>query len=95
MRGNIFGHYWFEITVLHIFLSFYCLIKWFFHKDLSFIFFCFAVVLSIFGLSSACYDVVLCFILLRLFICVRVIQIYKTNLISQIYQIIVVSMLKN
>ena len=56
--------------------------------------FCIIILLSMFGLSSACYDVVLFVILLRCFICMRAIQIGKTNLINR-YQIIVVSMLKN
>ena len=38
---------------MDIFLSFYCLIKWFFHKYLGFFFcFFFVVVLSTFGLLS-------------------------------------------
>ena len=42
-----------EITHLNHFLSFYCLIKWFFHEDLGFIlFFCVVIILSTFGLSS-------------------------------------------
>ena len=58
------------------------------------------VVLSIFGfssfgLSSACYDVVLFVVLLQCFICVGVIQTSKANLISRRYQIMVVNMLKN
>ena len=44
-------------------------------------------VLSAFGLSSACYDVMLFVVLLHRFIDVGVIQTCKTNLISQIYQI--------
>ena len=47
------------------------------------------VVLSTFGLSSACYDVVLFVILNWCFICVGAIQISKVNLISPIYQIMV------
>ena len=46
------------------------------------------------GLSSTCYDVVLFVILLRCFICQEVIQIDKTNLINQRYQIMIVSILK-
>ena len=29
--------------------QFFCLIKWFFHKDLDFFFFCVVIVLSVFG----------------------------------------------
>ena len=59
------------------------------------VFFCIVFVLSMLGLLSAYYDIVLFIVLLRRFICVRVIQIDKADLISQRYQIIVVNMLKN
>ena len=49
----------------------------------------------VFGLSSACYDVVLFIILLCCFIYVGPIQIDKTYLISRIYQIMIVIMLNN
>ena len=48
-----------------------------------------------FGLSSVCYYVVLFIVLWRRFICVKTIQISKTDLISQRYQIMIVNMLKN
>ena len=48
-----------------------------------------------FCLSSTYYDVVLFVILLKRFIYVGVIQTRKTNFISQIYQIMIVSILKN
>ena len=53
-----FYHYWVEITPLFLFFVFFCLIKWFFHEDLSFILFFvlssfyrhwFIIVLSMFG----------------------------------------------
>ena len=44
-----FGKSWSEITHLHLFLSFYCSIKWFFYKNLGFILF--------FVLSLSYYDV--------------------------------------
>ena len=47
------------------------------------------------GLLSAYYDIVLFIVLLRRFICVRVIRISKTDLISQRYQIMIIKMLKN
>ena len=54
-------------------------------------FFYSVIVLSVLGLSSACYDVVL-----RYFICAWAIQTDKMDLISQIYQIMVVmSILKS
>ena len=52
-------------------------------------------ILSMFGLSLACYDVVLFVVLLRHFICVRVIQTNKVDLISQRYQFMVISILQN
>ena len=67
-----------------------------FNKDLGFIlFFCIVVVLSAFGLSLSCYNVVLFVILFRRFIYVRTIRIDKTDLISPKYQIIVLNILKN
>ena len=48
-----------------------------------------------FGLSSACYDVMLFVILLQCFICVGAIQTCKVDLISPRYQIMIVNMLKN
>ena len=48
-----------------------------------------------FGLSSAYYDMVLFVVLLQRFVYVGVIQTGKVDLISQIYQIMVVGMLKN
>ena len=47
-----------------------------------------------FGLSSTCYDMVF-FVVLLEFVYVGEIQTGKEDLISQIYQIMVVSMLKN
>ena len=59
-------------------------------------FFYVVVILSAFGLSSACYDIVLFIVLLRYFICAWAIQTDKADLISQIYQImVVVSILKS
>ena len=53
MKGDFFCRSWPEITHLDPFLSFYCLIKLFFHEDLGFIlFFYVVVVLSTFDLSS-------------------------------------------
>ena len=49
----------------------------------------------VFGLSSACYDVVFLFVLLQHFICVRAIQTSKENSINQEYQIMIVNILKN
>ena len=51
--------------------------------------------ITTFGSSLACYDEVLFVVLLRRFICVRVIEIDKVDLISRIYEMMVVSMLKN
>ena len=48
-----------------------------------------------FGSSFSCYDEVLFVVLLRRFICVGAIETGKTDLISQRYQMMVVSMLKN
>ena len=60
------------------------------------LFFYVVVVLSTFGLSSACYDMVLFIVLLWYFICAWAIQTDKADLISQIYQImVVVSILKS
>ena len=64
------------------------------------LFFCVVVVLSTFdlltfGLSSAYYKVMLIVVLLRRFICVGAVQTGKAYLINQIYQIMIVSMLKN
>ena len=64
---------------MYIFLSLYCLMKWFFPKDLGFILFFYIVVLSAFGLSSACYNVMLFVVLLQRFICMEVIQTGKQN----------------
>ena len=49
-----------------------------------YVLFCFCVVfvLSAFGLSSICYDIVLFVVLLRRFISVRAIRTYKTDLIN-------------
>ena len=55
----------------------------------------FIFILSMFGLLSAYYDVILFVILLQRFICVRTIQIDKIDMINQIYQIMIVSILKN
>ena len=50
----------------------------------------FVVILLAFGLSFACYDVMLFVVLLYCFICVgEVIQTSKANLISRIYQIMI------
>ena len=79
-------------------------IVFFFNEDLGFILFfvlssfyrylvC-CCVIAVFGLSSTCYDMVLFVVLLRHFICVKA-QTSKTDLINRIYQIIVVSILKN
>ena len=57
--------------------------------------FCVVVVLSTFGLSSTCYDMMLFVDLLWCFIRMRVIQIGNVDLISRIYQLMVVDMLKN
>ena len=57
--------------------------------------FCIVVVLLTFGLSPACYEVVLFVVLLQRFICVGAIQTGKAYLISRIYQIMIVTMLKN
>ena len=51
--------------------------------------------MGVIGLSSACYDTVLSVILLWHFIYVGVIWTTKTDFISPIYQIMIVSMLKN
>ena len=51
--------------------------------------------ITVFGLSSACYDVVFFVILLRRFISMGAIQTGKADSISQRYQIIVISMLNN
>ena len=48
-----------------------------------------------FGFSSTCYDMMLFVVLLRRFICVGAIQTGKVNSISQRYQIIVITALKN
>ena len=78
------------------FLSFFCLIKLFSHENLGFIlFFVLSLFYRLFGLSSACYYMVLFVVLLRCFIYVRAIQTCKEDLINQIYQIIVVSMFQN
>ena len=53
------------------------------------------IVLSTFGLLSACYDVMLFVVLLRRFIFVGATQTSKADLISPRSQIMVVSMLKN
>ena len=50
--------------------------------------------ITAFDLTSACYDLILFVVLLRRFIYVGAIQIDKIDLISQIYQIMVVSILK-
>ena len=52
-------------------------------------------IITTFCLSLAYYSVVLFIILLRHFICVKAIQTDKADLISQMYQIMVVSILKN
>ena len=60
------------------------------------LYFFYVVILSTFGLSSACYDIVLFIVLLRYFICAWAIQTDKADLISQIYQImVIVSILKS
>ena len=59
------------------------------------VFSCCHCLIAVLGLLLACYDLVLFIVLLRRFICVRVIQIGKTDLISQKYQIMIVSRLKN
>ena len=48
-----------------------------------------------FGLSLTCYYVKLFIVLLCRFICIGTIHTDKTDLISQIYQIMVVNMLNN
>ena len=48
-----------------------------------------------FGLSLACYDIMLFIILLQRFICKVTIHTSKVNLISRIYQIMTVSKLNN
>ena len=48
-----------------------------------------------FDLSSACYNVMLLVVLLEHVICVEKTQTCKTDSINQIYQIMVVSILKN
>ena len=80
---------------MNLFLSFYYLIKWFFHEDLSFVL---VFVLSSFYRRLVCrrfIDVMLFVVLLQQFICVGAIQTGKSNLISRIYQIMVISILKN
>ena len=49
----------------------------------------------VFDLSSVCYDVVFFIVLLRPLYLLGIIQIDKTDLISQRYQIIVIRMFKN
>ena len=90
-----FVNSWPEIIPLNLFLSFYCLIKWFFHKDLGFILF---FVLSSFYRCLVCLcfiDVVLFVVLLYYSIYMGAIQTGIAILINRIYQIIVVNMLKN
>ena len=52
-------------------------------------------VLSVFDLSSICYDVILFVVLLYYFICMKGIQIVKIDLIDQIYQMMIINILKN
>ena len=52
-------------------------------------------VLSVFDLSSICYDVILFVVLLYYFICMKRIQIVKIDLIDQIYQMMIINILKN
>ena len=47
------------------------------------------------NLLSVCYDVILFVVLLQFFICVIVIHTSKANSFSQIYQIIVIKILKS
>ena len=48
-----------------------------------------------FDLSSICYDMMVFVVLLRRFIFMEAIQTCEIDLISQIYQIMIVNMLKN
>ena len=101
--GNFFCHSLSEVTTLYLFFLFSCLIKWYFYENLGFILFfvlsfywhlvC-RYLITAFDLTSSCYDLMLFVVLLRRFICVGAIQIDKMDLISQIYQIMVVSILK-
>ena len=93
-------------------IFFFCFLTLFFNASFSFIFllnkmvlfmkiyvlsfFHVVVVLSSFGLSSARYNMVVFIALLRYFICAWTIQTNKADLISQIYQIMVImSILKS
>ena len=51
--------------------------------------------ITVFGLSSTYYNVVLFIMFLRRFICVGAIQTSKADLINRRYQIMVVNMFKN
>ena len=80
---------------------FYCLIKLLFYELLGFILFfvmqssyrrlVYRCLIVIFCLSSACYDVVLFVVLLQRFIFLEPIQTNTTDMISRIYQIMIVS----
>ena len=59
------------------------------------VFSCCHCLIVVLGLLLACYDLVLFIVLLRCFICMGVIQIGKADLISQKYQIMIISRLKN
>ena len=81
------------MTSLNIFFLFFCLIKWFFHEYLSFIDIWFDIVLSTFGLSSF-YRYYTVRRLIYVSYLYEAIQTSNTDLISRIYQIIIVNILK-
>ena len=91
----MFSNSWPEITSLHLFFSFYFLIKWLFHKDLVLIFFflspsnCgFWFVVGLLQRGAFCRPVV------TFHLC-EMLPTGKVDLISRKHQIIINSMLKN
>ena len=88
MKDDFFYHSLSEITHLHFFFLLAKMVipqRFRFYLDFS----CYRRLIAMFGLSSTYYDVMFFIVLLLLFICVGDIQIGKTDLINQRYQIIV------